>query len=441
MMTPAPVYPNGSPVETYTVGNTNELQQRIQACSKMQFTGRLDIAINNNPSLQWNLFFYLGYLVGGDSQTHSIRRWCRQLAQHCPQLAATLETNQVEQRQYWEQHALLELVKQKKVSYRQMAAAIEGSLVEILFDVIQLGTQYGEQLGITLTYKPNFRNPYGSRSVLVRTERAWQQASQAWKEWQDADLADWSPNSAPVVWDAETLRRQTSLLVFHNLTKMANGDRTLRDIAIKLKHPIVPLTQSLKPYIQQGIMGLIEIGDLIHESAPPHPAVSRPTSPVSQAPSPSSPPSSAPSFSQSSAQFQAATPSTRPVRVRSSSPLVAYIEDSRFDCITMSRILAQAGYRFINVSEPIHALPILLEKKPDLIFLDLLMPITNGYEVCSQIRRVSAFKDTPVIIVTSIDGIVDRVRAKLAGASGFIAKPIEPERVLSVLRNYVPKNH
>ena len=59
---------------------------------------------------------------------------------------------------------------------------------------------------------------------------------------------------------------------------------------------------------------------------------------------------------------------------------------------------------------------------------DLVMPIANGYEVCSQIRRISSLKEIPVIIVTSNDGIADRVRARLVGASGFLGKPIDPDK-------------
>ncbi|NET37356.1 MAG: response regulator, partial [Cyanothece sp. SIO1E1] len=104
----------------------------------------------------------------------------------------------------------------------------------------------------------------------------------------------------------------------------------------------------------------------------------------------------------------------------------------------MGQVVAQAGYRCVNIKDPVQALPILLEQKPGLIFLDLLMPVANGYEVCSQIRRVSAFKDTPVIIVTSIDGIVDRVRARLVGATGFITKPIAAQKVVPVLQQHLP---
>ena len=63
------------------------------------------------------------------------------------------------------------------------------------------------------------------------------------------------------------------------------------------------------------------------------------------------------------------------------------------------------------------------------------MPIINGYEICSQIRRVSQLKNTPVIILTSNDGMVDRVRSKLVGASGFLGKPVNEEKVIEKIES------
>ena len=61
------------------------------------------------------------------------------------------------------------------------------------------------------------------------------------------------------------------------------------------------------------------------------------------------------------------------------------------------------------------------------------MPIANGYELCRQIRRISVFMDTPVIILISSDSIVDRVRAKVLGSTGLLTKPIELEKVQAIL--------
>jgi CheY-like chemotaxis protein len=338
---------------------------------------------------------------------HSIRRWQRQLTQYCPHLLTQSTRPQPNLSQHWGQRALAELVQQGRVSQEQFASVTAGSLVEILFDAMQQGFCRRNGQPIQLTYRP-LPQEAASMSLRIQPDPIWRQAQHTWDAWQQAGLSNWSPNWAPVIWDSEELRRQTSLAIYHNLTTVVNGDRTLRDLAVKLKQPLIPLTLSLIPYLRKGLMGLVEVSDLSCDGSMGGTVRS----------------------AHSSVPFA--------TQVRSSSPLVAYIEDSRFDCVAMNQILSRAGYRFINVRDPLQVLPILVEQNPALIFLDLIMPVTNGYEVCAQIRRMSAFQNTPIIIVTSSDGIVDRVRARLVGSSGFISKPIEPEKVLPVLQSYLP---
>lgn len=117
--------------------------------------------------------------------------------------------------------------------------------------------------------------------------------------------------------------------------------------------------------------------------------------------------------------------------------MVVYVDDSPADSQAMATIVRGAGYGYDNISEPLNAITRLLELKPKLIFLDLVMPFTNGYELCGQIRRISAFRKTPIIIVTNNDGIIDRVRARFVGASSFFSKPVKEERVIKVLKKYL----
>ena len=123
------------------------------------------------------------------------------------------------------------------------------------------------------------------------------------------------------------------------------------------------------------------------------------------------------------------------------SPSIAYIDDSPLDSQAMADIVRAAGYRYRNISQPLDAIPSLLEIKPELIFLDLVMPYTNGYEMCARIRRTSALRKTPIIIVTSNDGIVDRVRARFVGASEFMSKPVQEKRVLKLFKKYLKPVH
>jgi chemotaxis family two-component system response regulator PixG len=65
------------------------------------------------------------------------------------------------------------------------------------------------------------------------------------------------------------------------------------------------------------------------------------------------------------------------------------------------------------------------------------MPNANGYELCGQLRKLSLFRQTPIVILTGNDGIVDRVRAKMVGSTDFLSKPVNPDTVLTTIRKYL----
>jgi CheY-like chemotaxis protein len=382
------------------VVSTEKLAKLIQGCVSEHFTGRLNL--ENTHFLQsWTLYFYQGCLIWAASSVHPIRRFCRQMSLHCPELSIHTVVEWGSDTVDLDYIFLAKLVKQGKIQWKQMAAVIEGQITEILFDLLQQSNLQSRSI-IPLTYRRIPESTIDSTTknsslVLVATEYCWLQAKQAWEAWHQAGLRDYSPNLAPAIRQAKQLQQLIPAVAYRNLISLADGNWTLRDLAVKLKQNLLPLTQSIIPYIHQGLIGLIEVEDILAASN-----VSQP-------------------------HLQAST-----------SPLVASIDDSKNDRLMISRILTQAGYRFINIEDPVKALLILLKHKPDLIFLDLIMPVVNGYEICSQIRRTSVFKDTPVIILTNNDGIVDRVRAKVVGASGFLAKPVKAEKVLKIVQKHLP---
>ncbi|MFP5273304.1 response regulator [Coleofasciculus sp.] len=397
--------------------NTEELLRRIQNCASQQFTGQLDFNITNPQQQQWKLFFSVGSLIGCDSEVHPVRRWYRQLSLHCPSLAVNSVIQEGEPIQYQDYESLSKQVKQGQVPLGQMAAIVEGHTGEVLFDIIQAGEQQNYHSGLYLSYRVIPQDSIDLGWVVVRAERVWQQVFQDWQAWQQAGLADISPNLAPKILQAEQLRLQTSPSAYRNLTTLADGTQTLRDLAVKLKQNILPLTHSIAPYIRKNLIALIEVEDLKVSILSP-----KLVEPKSQ------------QNGRISSQKSSATLSSS----KSASAVIAYIDDSRIDSQMMGYILEEAGYNFVSIQDSVQALVVLLENKPDLIFLDLVMPVANGYEICSQIRRVSVFQNIPVIILTGNDGIVDRVRAKMVGASGFLPKPITQQKVLSTLQRYLP---
>ena len=112
---------------------------------------------------------------------------------------------------------------------------------------------------------------------------------------------------------------------------------------------------------------------------------------------------------------------------------IACIDDSRQIIKVMKKIITKIGYDYIGIQEPLEALPALISSKPDLIFLDIEMPLLNGYEICGKIRKISSLKNTPVVILTSKDGLIDRARAKFSGTTKFLAKPLQINKIIEAI--------
>jgi chemotaxis family two-component system response regulator PixG len=297
---------------------------------------------------------------------------------------------------------LLNLAKRQQASVEQVASVIRNTITEVLFDMIQ----QEETRPVTLSCYPE--DVLDTSLAPLNAEQLLNETQQEWEAWRSLGLADYSPNLAPVLRRPEQLQQQANEKVYKTLTSVIDGKRTLRDLSVLMKHDLLPVMRLLIPFFRKGLIGLTQVPDRL------------------------------PPLFLSSPKSGIAAPAT-PL-IPATAPLIVCVDDSAREREIMEKILAQAGYRFLGIQDSIQALPILLEQKPALIFLDLVMPIANGYEICAQIRRVSALKETPIVILTGNDGIIDRVRAKVVGSSGFLSKPIDTAKVLTAIRKFLPVN-
>lgn len=377
---------------------SDRLSNQLTIWSQMQLTGRLDVQADSSE--QWSLYFCSGRLVWAKGGLHVRRRWRRLLSQYCQQLCAQndsgFESDVVKGEDY---NLLKSLVKQHQITGEQAASVIRNTVTEVMFDILQQ-----EKLG-QLTFVSDRQDTLDASLTLLSSEQTLKQIQEIWETWSDAGLSDLSPNQAPVLRQLEQLQQQSSPQVYKTLVKVIDGKRTLRDVAVLLKQDLLMLVRSfVHHYVSKGLMALVRVPDF-SPPAPPEP------------------------------ERESASPSQPASATR---PLIACVDDSQLEQQRMELMLTKAGYRFLGIEDSIQVLPTLLEHKPDLIFLDLVMPVANGYEICTQIRRISLFKNTPIVILTGNDGIVDRVRAKVVGSTDFLSKPIEAERVLAYVRKYLP---
>ncbi|MBE9053996.1 response regulator [Nostocales cyanobacterium LEGE 11386] len=113
------------------------------------------------------------------------------------------------------------------------------------------------------------------------------------------------------------------------------------------------------------------------------------------------------------------------------------IDDSPAVLNTIKSFLDEQIFSVVGVTDSLNALMQILRTKPDIILLDVDMPNLDGYELCSLLRKHSYFKNTPVIMVTGRTGLIDRARAKIVRASGFLAKPFTQGDLLKTLFQHI----
>ncbi|RMG70525.1 MAG: hybrid sensor histidine kinase/response regulator, partial [Nitrospirae bacterium] len=118
--------------------------------------------------------------------------------------------------------------------------------------------------------------------------------------------------------------------------------------------------------------------------------------------------------------------------------LILVVDDDQKNLSLLTAILQPYGFKVITADSGQKAIEVFKEFRPDLILLDIMMPGMNGYQVCTEIRKLQGELHIPIIMVTALETIDDKERAELAGADDFISKPINRAelylRIKSLLR-------
>ncbi len=371
-----------------------QLIAEFKACSRLQYSGKLDISTSKGHA--WSFYYRLGRIVWATGGNHPVRRWRRQMTQHCPQIVLDQIrwSSQDLGIDYWDYQLLTVLHTQHHISRNEVKAVVDSTIAELLFDLAQQANFNGIECDRTEDVILDAPVSFTSADISLK------EVEEVWYTWSQASLASFSPDLAPILQRPEQLQSAVSPTLYHNFVALMTGKYTLRDLAVKMKQPVLHITRLLLPYILKGIINLVEVAD-----AP--------------------------------LEVRGSKNNIVPKPVAADTPLIACIDDSLQVCQMLGQMIATNNMRFISIQDGMQALPILLEQKPDLIFLDLIMPVASGYEICAQLRRISIFANTPIVILTGSDGLVDRMRAKVVGSTDFMTKPINNDKVMAMVNKYL----
>jgi len=118
---------------------------------------------------------------------------------------------------------------------------------------------------------------------------------------------------------------------------------------------------------------------------------------------------------------------------------VMVIDDSKTIRRTAETLLKKEGCEVITATDGFEALSKITDHRPDIIFIDIMMPRLDGYQTCALIKRNKSYKETPVILLTSKDGLFDRARGRIVGSDQYLTKPFTREELLGAIKQYVRK--
>jgi len=381
------------------------LVEQLRGYGRKQFTGKLEL--HSVKEYKWNIYYCHGRLVWVSGGVHTHRRWRRLMAQYKVQIdLSKISLRTAEEVRLWDYHVLVILMKRMVLSREQISPIVESFVQEVLFDILQCATNEN------ITYYCDFEDEITPVISLIHSEQAIDRAYQEWLTWRKAGIADFSPNIAPWIKRPVQLKEEASELTYKTLITILDGRRSLRELSTWMKKDLLTLVQSLLVYYHRGMVGLIEVADI--------------QSPILSL-----------SLDELAIREVANLPENNQKEQLLSRPLVTCVDDSNQVCATIEKIVTELSFGFLGIRDSIKVLPLLVEYKPELILLDLVMPIVGGYELCTQIRRIPEFKYTPILILTSNDTIVDRIRAKFVGATSFLSKTSGNDKIGEQIQKYL----
>jgi twitching motility two-component system response regulator PilG len=116
---------------------------------------------------------------------------------------------------------------------------------------------------------------------------------------------------------------------------------------------------------------------------------------------------------------------------------ILVVDDSKTIRRTAETLLTKEGCQVFTAIDGFDALSKIADHQPDLIFVDIMMPRLDGYETCSLIKHNKMFKDTPVVMLSSKDGLFDRARGRIVGSEQYLTKPFTKDELLGAVSNQV----
>jgi len=397
---------NNVNLESFLLKNSDKkFSEKLLNLQKRQFSGCL--IVKNNTKLEWKIYLCLGRIIWVEGGEHPNRSWRRKLLKYSKKPLPNYK--KIKNKLSWDsvKYQVLGIYLEEELITRESAInLIEKQTRYRLFDLLHFEIK-GElsYTEVLKTEKKSLDEMFKKPVILLNTEQVLVLSQKNLEAWLEKGLVFFSPNLAPKIVKPEILMEKVPLKTYDNLSKYLDGKKSLRDLASFMEQDVLKLTVNLIPYVQEGILEFTSVEDVrsaldtIHLTNQKNPELE--------------------------------------INNDFNKKLIVSVDDRASFSKVLGKVINYAGYRFTSINDNLNAVATLIKHNPDLILLDVDMPVINGFEICTQIRRVSQFKNTPIIMLTGRNDPFSKVKAKMAGANNFLCKSSEYQDLIHALRKYL----
>jgi twitching motility two-component system response regulator PilG len=352
------------------------------------------------PGPFWFVFFHNGQIAYASDGTLSLSRLRDYLRRYRADTALNnLEVPAIDSINAPEYGYLWAMLENHILTPAQGRSIIRSMVHETLFDLLGL-----HQGAFIFDIGPALAPQLTTLEIAPLVTKIMKQV----QEWKQFHPHIQSPDQCPVITDPAALGNALPHNAFNTLERQLDGKTSLRQLSRYLNRDILTVARAIYPYVQQGWVQLLNSTNDETIGAgfkPPRTKVG-----AGLKPDP-----------------------TQETQV----PRVVCIEDDVAIGKTVEYTLNQQGYEAVAINNPLQALSLVFQLKPDLILCDLAMPELDGYEICAMLRKSTAFRQTPIVMLTGKDGFIDRVRARMVGATDYLTKPFGESELLMLLEKYI----
>jgi two-component system, chemotaxis family, response regulator PixG len=398
---------------------TSGILDQLKFCRDKRFTGKL-CAINLNgdtvDSLEghcWNLFFYRGRLIGDSAGVHPLRRLRRQFSEQRIELPELVEHNVLTSLSINNLSfcAIGDLLANRYLDREQAEMILMGSLIEVIFDILHYETiaNLAHKPQLSYILESDLMQDSNVPAILMKPETVIETAIAQFKSWHSSGLIKYSPHLSPQIDDLDLLQDALPIRTYQKLILLLEEDRTLRDIAVKIDEDVKILTKSLLGLCKRNVLSLRRASDIELDEK----SLSTEIKEVGVT------------------DFFIDSSVTSSLFGRK---LVAHISQNSSESSAIQNVMEKAGHEYLNLKESTEAFIAFLKCSPDLILLDNVSASFNTQDFCDRLRKTAKFKNTPIVVLSKSDSLIDRLRSN---SVDYVTKPLSQQKIFSIMNKYI----